>query len=311
MKKSLIALAALAAVTAASAQSTATISGTFGVGYQSYKSTASGVVTDNNGINAATDSSIKFTATEDLGGGLKVTAAGQFALNGDRAGSVTKEDSSVTLSGGFGSVAIANTRSGDTAINAGVFASWMPVTSWYDTIAPTRSDIDVLSYTSPAISGFTVGFSVTELTEGATTSANKVNTISANYSNGPLTVMAALKNTTGTVTSTTKRSNTEFAATYDFGVAKIGFGSDGAITTGAGAYSDSNAMAYGISVPVGAMTVGMNGAKRGVNKFIEGGVNYALSKRSTLSFMYGDMTNTSNSTDKSGPQYRVGIRHAF
>ena len=253
--------------------------------------------------------------TEDLGGGLKAIAAGQFQLNGDRAGSLTKEDSSVTVTGGFGSVAISNTRSGDTAIAANVFASWMPVTSWYDTVAPLRSNIDLLSYTSPAISGFTVGLSITELTQGATTSANKVNTISGTYSNGPLTIMAALKNTTGAVAATVKRSNTEFAATYDFGVAKIGFGSDGAITTGASAYSDSSAMSYGISVPVGAVTVGMNGAKRGVNKFVEGGVNYALSKRSTLALMYGDMTNSSNSSvtyaSKAGAQYRVGLKHTF
>jgi len=341
MKKSLIALAALAAVSAASAQSTVTISGTFGAGYQSYQlgaidgkaattgATTAGAITASTlgtataaastakGLVPVTDSSIKFTMSEDLGGGLKAIAAGQFQLNGDRGGSLTKEDSSVTLSGGFGSIAIANTRSGDTAINAGVFASWMPVTSWYDTIAPTRSNIDILSYTSPAISGFTLGVSITELTQNANTAAsvNKVNTISGTYSNGPLTVMAAHKNTTGTVTSTTKRNNTEFAATYDFGVAKIGFGSDGAITTGAGAYSDSSAMAYGISVPVGAITVGVNGAKRGVNKFVEGGVNYALSKRSTLALMYGDMTNSSNasttSQSKAGAQYRIGLKHTF
>jgi hypothetical protein len=279
--------------------------------------TASAAASTAKGLVPVTDSSIKFTMSEDLGGGLTAIAAGQFAMNGDRAGSITKEDSSVTVTGGFGSVAIANTRSGDTAIAANVFASWMPITSWYDTISPTRSNIDILSYTSPAISGFTLGLSLTELTQNSNTAAsvNKVNTISGTYTNGPLTIMAALKNTTGAVAATVKRSNTEFAATYDFGVAKIGFGSDGAITTGASAYSDSSAMSYGISVPVGAVTVGMNGAKRGVNKFVEGGVNYALSKRSTLALMYGDMTNSSNSSvtyaSKAGAQYRVGLKHTF
>ncbi len=332
MKKSLIALAALAAVSAASAQSTVVISGTFGAAYQSYETgavaavapvtatssvngvlgTAAVAATTNKGISPVTDASVKFTATEDLGGGLKAIAAGQFAMNNSRGGAVTKEDSSVTLTGGFGSVAFTSTRASDTAIAANVFASWMPITSFYATVS-ARTSGDVLSYTSPAISGFNFSVSQYEVTEGAVTSANKVNILGASYTNGPLTVMAAQKSTTGALAATTsKKNNTELAATYDFGIAKVGLGYDGATTTGAAKYTDSNMTSFGVSVPLGAVTVGVNGAKRGANKFYDAGVNYDLSKRTSVRLAYGDLTGTSSSTTNyTGKQYRVGLLHNF
>jgi predicted porin len=329
MKKSLIALAALAAVTAASAQSTVVISGTFGSAYQSYETGAVAEVANtsttvggslgsaavaaktNKGISPVTDASVKFTATEDLGGGLKAIAAGQFAMNNSRGGAVTKEDSSVTLAGNFGSVAFVSTRSSDTAIAANVFASWMPITSFYATVS-ARVSIDTLGYTTPSISGFTFSVTQAELTEAAVTSANKVNILGASYTNGPLTVMAAQKSTTGAIASTAKKNNTELAATYDFGIAKVGLGYDGATTTGAAKYTDSNMTSFGVSVPLGAVTVGLNGAKRGANKFYDAGVNYDLSKRTSVRLAYGDLTGTSSSTANwTGKQYRVGLLHTF
>ena len=335
MKKSLIALAALAAVTAASAQSTVTISGTFGAGYQSYETgavaavapvtatasvngvlgTAAVAATTNKGIAPVTDASVKFTATEDLGGGLKATAAGQFAMNASRGGNVTKEDSSVTLSGGFGSVAFTSTRSSDTAIAANVFASWMPITSMYATVS-SRAAGDVLSYTSPAISGFNFSLSQFEVTEGVVTSVKKVNILGASYTQGPLTVMFAQKSTGGLtaaeVTAGAKKNNTELAATYDLGIAKVGLGYDSATSTDTTKYTNSNMTSYGVSVPLGAVTFGINGAKRGANSFVDAGVNYDLSKRTSVRLAYGDLTGTSSSTaNNTGKQYRVGVLHTF
>jgi len=310
MKKTLIALAVVAASGAAFAQSSVSLSGTFGSAYQSYDTTASGVVTKNKGLSPVTDASIKATVVEDLGGGLKVTAAGQFAMNNSRGGNLTKEDSSVALAGGFGTVAFASTRSSDTAIAANVFASWMPVTSFYATVS-SRAAGDVLSYTSPAIvPGLTLGLAQFEVTEGAVTSVLKSNILSANYTNGPLTVMVAQKATTGLTAAqlvTTKKNNTELAATYDLGVAKLGLGYDSATTTGANAYTDSNMTSYGVSVPMGAITLGVNGAKRGVRNFYDAGVNYDLSKRTSLRVAFGKMEGGNNA----GNQSRVGILHAF
>lgn len=76
MKKTLVALAAIAA-TASFAQSSVTISGNLDVAVVSKSGTIPGangttVTTTDNGPSST--SAIKFTATEDLGGGMKVTA---------------------------------------------------------------------------------------------------------------------------------------------------------------------------------------------------------------------------------------------
>jgi len=71
-------------VSAASAQSTATISGTYGAGYQSFynttASTTSGATaaSTNKGF-TQTDASVKVDVSEDLGGGLRAAGAVQFA----------------------------------------------------------------------------------------------------------------------------------------------------------------------------------------------------------------------------------------
>ena len=317
-------------MTAASAQSTVTISGAYGAAVQSY--TLADV--KQKGV-AVTDSSVKVGATEDLGGGLKATFAMQLTMGNQRgmetSDGVTKEDSSVSLSGGFGTVTLANTRTSDTGINAMVFAAWTPRTSWYDTVS-ARAATDVISYTSPAIMpGLTVGISQAEIgltsagvlknadgvkTDGSTASTTgyKVTTISANYVNGPMTVMFAQKNTNlsaAFVAAGMEKGNTELAAIYDFGVAKVGVAYDGKTTTTGDALTG-----FSVNVPVGAMSVGFNTAKRGDNKFTQYGVNYSLSKRTTLSAQAGKhsgvMSNQAASTSSTmGNQYRVGVLHTF
>ncbi len=316
MKKTLIALAVLAASGASFAQSSVTLSGAFGSAYQSYYAgTTSAATTASKGIAPVTDASIKATVVEDLGGGLKVTAAGQFAMNASRGGSLTKEDSSVALAGGFGTVAFTSTRGSDTAIMANVFAAWLPVTSFYATVS-SRAAGDSLSYTSPSVNGFNVGVAQFEATEGAVTSAAKVNTLSSTYTVGPFAAALAYKSTTGLTTAQinagAKKTNVEAAATYDLGVAKVGLGYDSATTGGTGAYTDKAMTSYGVSMPMGALTLGVNAATRGANKFYDAGANYDLSKRTSLRVQFGKLTGTSStSANNQGNQYRVGVLHSF
>jgi hypothetical protein len=325
-------------VTAASAQSTVTLSGSYGAAQQSFERTE----LKQKGI-AVTDSSIRLTAVEDLGGGLRATFFSQITAGSERGkestAGVTKEDSSISLAGGFGTVAFSNTRTSDTGINGMVFASWLPRTQWYDTVS-ARAASDVFSYTSPEITkGLRVGISSAEialvtasglLTDGdggftfgsltgstgsaGLTTANtnfKVTTLSATYSAGPLTVMAAQKSTNlsaAVVAAGAEKNNTELAAIYDFGVAKAGFAYDSKTTTTGDALTG-----FSVNVPVGAMDIGFNTAKRGDNKFVEYGVNYNLSKRTALRAQAGKMSGvTSNGgTNTIGNQYRVGVFHAF
>jgi len=259
------------------------------------------------GIAPATDTNIKATIVEDLGGGLKITAAGDFNLNGARGGNLTKGDSSVTLAGGFGSLAFVNTRSSNTAIQANVFASWMPVTAFYATV-DARAAIDLLSYTSPEVMpGLKFGIARAEWTQGAVNSPITENMLSATYAAGPLMLAVAQKSFSGAIATTTEKSNTELAATYDFGVAKVGLGHSSALTTSTTLYTGKKLTSYGISVPVGALTFGFNGAKRGDNNYYDAGINYSLSKRTTARAHFGKIEGSASD----GNQYRIGLIHTF
>ena len=309
MKKSLIALAALAVVTAASAQSTATISGTYGAGYQSfYNTTASSssgatAASTNKGF-TQTDASVKVNVSEDLGGGLRAAGAVQFAQNPIRGGSLVKEDSSLSLSGAFGTVAYANTRSSNTAIGSQVFASWLPVTSFYSSgNVDSRADVDNFSYTTPElIKGLTAGYTFTETTEGVAASAGKVNTFSATYSNGPVAAAVAYKSYNASAAGSNMANRSEMFVTYDAGIAKVGVGFGSKLTS-----TGSALTAYGVTVPMGAITLGVNGASRGSLNFYEAGVVYALSKRTSANIMIGNF----EGGDNAGNQSRVGIKHTF
>lgn len=326
MKKTLIALAAVAVSSAAMAQ--VTVSGGYGVAYQSadvaaskaVASTAeSGTVADGNfkpatlgtaataartdkGL-AMTDSSVRFTASEDLGGGMRASGFVQFSANDKRGGTITKEDSNLSLSGGFGSITIANTRSSQAAIAANVFASSMPVTSIYAS-TDSRAPIDTVTYTTPElVKGLRLSATQIETTEGGVTSAGKVNMVSANYSAGPLAVNVSHKMYNSVLA--TAEDRTEGAVTYDLGVAKVGLGY-GTKTTAAG----DEGVYYGVSVPMGAITIGVNGGMRGDAEFMDAGVAYALSKRTTINAMFGSR-NTGAAGAADLDQYRVGIFHSF
>lgn len=85
-------------------------------------------------------------------------------------------------------------------------------------------------------------------------------------------------------------------------MAKVGIGS-GSKTTETG----KSLTSYGVSVPMGAVTFGVNGAKRGDVKFYDAGVSYALSKRTSVNVMTGKLTGG----DNVGTQTRVGVKHSF
>jgi len=252
-------------------------------------------------------------ATEDLGGGLKAAVATNFDTTGTTFGSTPlRRNSSISLAGDFGSVAIVNTRSSDLLTSAMVAPSYLPDGMYDGSGIVNRTAVDVLQVTLPAMSGFTPYVQYVEANaDGNTTSANKVHVLGVNYAAGALAGGVAYKHTTNLAAGAVA-NNTEAFVTYDLGVAKVGLGYDSKMnssTTAGSAISTADAaksaVSAGVSVPLGAMTVGVNYAKRGEAKVTEFAAKYDLSKRTALRFSSGKQNVDTSS------QYRMAVVHAF
>ena len=353
MKKTLIALATLAAVSGtAFAQSSVTLSGVYSASYQSDLTSttanpvlAPGLTGASSNVPAAltfgkakgfaiTDANVKLAAVEDLGGGLKASFDYTLETGFQRGTTVTRADSGMGLSGAFGAVAVRNTRSSDLIASIGSAAISLPDGLYDSTGIVSRSAIDTVSYTTPAMNGFTGSFTFVENNEGniAAAASNKsVNVIGVAYVNGPLTVAAAMKSKAASAAASsglTSKANTELAVSYDLGVAKVSYAFDGASVEGAssatiGAFaSAANAQAvanlqtksangFSVTVPMGAVTLGVNYFKRDVAKVTEFGATYAFSKRTTLSASTGKKSGLAEDLGYNGTQNRIRLAHAF
>lgn len=323
MKKTLVLASLLAAFGAASAQSTVTLSGATSFGYQKAMSQSALTNQPNKGL-AETDFGLTFKGTEQLGGGLSASFSVTLDNSGKQVASqiansasgtqnfrstVQRKDTSLSLNGGFGTVTLTNTRTSETANMAFVGATNLN-DGFYDGAVFARAPIDLLGYTSTSMGGLVIGASLSEAGfDGGTTPATRGTTVSARYTAGPLVLAAAVKHTSNNVNATIYRGNNiELGATYDLGVAKVGFGYD---TKPAGVTApaiDKAAFAFGLSVPFGKNSVGFNMAKRDFAKITELGFQSNLSARTNVNFSVGSMT-TAPSTSRG--QYRVSLNHAF
>lgn len=334
MKKSLIALAVLATSGAAFAQSNASLSGLVGFGYQSVDAGAAGA---SRGL-LNTDASIFVNASEDLGGGMKASVS--IALDSaDPAfgNALLRRDTSLSLSSGLGTVSFLSTRSGN-LLTKGMVAPAVMNDGLYDTSGIIdRLPIDAIVYASPAYGSWSGYLQYVEAgNAGSTTPTVGITVLGVSYSKDALEFGAAFKNHSFPAnTNAIRSSRIEAFATYDFGVAKVGVGYDGAIvgTSGpvvptlagiAGGAADttensvtsSAAYAFGVAMPVGAFTVGFNWAKRDINTVSEFAVQYDLSKRTNINASFGKQSfdadyTPGTTTGISGNQYRVGVYHSF
>jgi len=282
----------LAAVSGtAFAQSSVTISGYIGAGWQSTGKTGAAV----SGA-AMTDSRIQLSGTEDLGGGLKASFVQQFRVNGGIRGTddVIGEDSSLSLGGGFGTVAYVKTRGGTLLTNALLSGASLADDYWGGPLS--RNSIDVVSYTAPAMNGFTLGLSRAEAEAPGTNhnhasggdGAIQITTVSVGYAAGPLAAGFARKSYAGLATPT----KNEAFASYDLGMAKVAVGYEKLS-------SDADAKtALGVSVPMGALTAGVSHIKSGDNNYTDFAVSYALSTRTAVQLARGDYTTWANASTR-------------
>jgi len=325
MKKSLVALAALAVVGAASAQ--VTITGTTSFSYETNLNGVAGL--------AMTDNSIFLGDTEDLGGGTKLVMSTGFDAGGrgnqTSGGGFGAENSSLTVSGGFGSLKVQSYESdGPLAAIEGLSGASLD-TGMFDTnaVGLAKRFRYGLTYSAPSMAGFTPALTyVTLANQFASTDPLDAKTKvvpAVTYSAGPLTayVEYALFNATYNNTPDDQVTQPSATITYDFGVATVGAGWTKP--------SNNNATAIvGVSVPLGAVTLGLSTAtwnQSTAATWTEASVGYALSKRTSLKASFGAINDAAVANTNTGLasaatygygtgltqncEYRIGLFHSF
>jgi len=336
MKKTLVALAVLAAAGTSFAQ--VTITGKFGFGAQKLPNT------QNTGTPATfggggqgmlvTDGDILFTATEDLGGGMKATVASEIRLRG-RDDQVSARNATISLTTGFGLFSMGSIEAVSPLLTVGTAGAPIELATNMDgnassrtatPIAP-RTNIDAVSLTLPlgpvmttvlysevngaAGNGAALGMEGNQTGNTLNTVGNVTGTtawtILGRYNAGPISLYAdytlfdsktTLTNANPVVAKFYKDwGRTRLAATYDFGVAKVGVGYLMADHDYPDQYS------AGLTVPMGAVTFGLTyGAvdkakasyalspNRIERTFTGAGVQYDFSKMTNINLSYGTFT---------------------
>ena len=333
MKKHLIAAAVAAAVAVPAMAQNVSVSGVVDVGMGRLDTGATTNATRTSGTsNGLTTSNIKFSGSEDLGGGLKAifTLTQEFspatgALSGQTdnrvtqvSGTTTKsgrdvmQETSVGLAGNFGSIKIGkfnhNAREafgvGRLSGNLGRIDSTL-----FRTLG---NDVDnSIAFTSASLSGFTfdltyggkeTGGPAADATVANATDATYANykTVSGalRYSSGPLN--AAVSRINRTEVGTKKREGTHFGVDYDFGMAKVGLIYAVNDPSSDAANDETNVTSVSAVIPfAGGVALHVNFAEYDADAANSGASAYALaitkdlSKRTTLYTSYGKTKNDS------------------
>ncbi|NVO04813.1 MAG: porin [Rhodoferax sp.] len=328
MKKSLVALAALTLVGAASAQ--VTITGTLSFSNQQSLDRTRGI--------AVTDNSFNFGITEDLGGGLKLTAKTGFDAGGRNTaftGAAGMEDFRLGVSGGFGALNMASYESDGPFANVAISGASLPVGPFDANGANMgKRARNAITYVSPNFSGFTGALTYvtpagTYAPEDTLDANNKV-VPALTYAAGPLKayVEVAMFNQSYNNNADDRVTHPTAYVSYDFGVAKVAAGWTKPSNRGA-------TVGLGLNVPLGALTLGaetfsynnVQPGNIGAGTYSDIAISYALSKRTSIKTSFGTVndafiaystanafgqTNLATSaTGSTNNQTRVGIFHSF
>jgi len=299
MKKTLIAMAAVAVAGTAAAQ--VTITGALGFGVRDSSTTAKEL--------AWTDGKVTFAASEDLGGGMSVSASTTMAGSQSHKDTVKGDGSSITLSGPFGSV---NYASGASAadrlgVGAGLLISGGSV------FGGDSNEVAQFNYTLPSlVDGLGVTFRVAGSKDGndAVALTNRDAQLRLSYTVGAL---GLTYNTIGGPAPAT-----DMGVTYDMGIAKFAYAADVSITAGTTAGSQGKRTEWSVSAPLTSeLTVAMStGTRKGLSgtpntkdaKANEFNASYALSKRTSVNAAYASVT---TSADVKQTANTIKLVHTF
>jgi predicted porin len=221
----------------------------------------------------------------------------------------------LTLSGGFGSVFIGSIEAGNGIIGLG--GAGAPVYGLDNgTTLAGAGNVDIIKYSLPAFNGVTLSVNATDAVaslgqEAAATTADTTG-LGLNYAAGPLAVAADLTSYGANASGSTADSRTRISASYNLGMAKIGAGIQMSSTT---TNVDTTQQIFGVSVPMGAITLGLNVASSktdgvtGTNKGTDLGAKYDLSKRTFVAAHY--QTTKAAGATASASKFRIQLAHSF
>ena len=307
------ALAAVAAVGASYAQ--VSITGKLGFAIQADQVVGGGKT---KGM-AISDGDINFAASEDLGGGLKASVSSAMKLRGrdnigGRNGTITLSNSNVVVTAGAVEV-------GSTLTNA-----WVSAPASFasgpdnDTVLDGYSNVDILGLTLPmgalSLSAAYVDGSPTVGAAGSGQGLGQATQLSVAYAKDGLSLTADVTNTSSSVAAADGGVRTRVTGSYDFGPVALGIGFQ---------MKNKNIAtqtAFGISAPLGAVTVGLTYNVRAAQAISADagitaasvertgatfGATYAMSK--TTSLYGGFATYTGIATQDS--EYRIRLMKSF
>lgn len=351
MKKSLVALAVLGAfAVSAQAQTQVSISGLIDMGYQSLN--PEGANNNTSGIdgNGSSTSTLVFSGTEDLGGGLK---AGFFLQTnfhaGDTGTNMFDAQNYISLAGSFGEVKLGNVNSQLMAAATTAQPFGTAIGGAYDAQFSRLNGVQVagststapagpglarvirssnsLYYTSPNMGGFqaTVGHKFENDDAGGTT-AYGMTELAVGYRAAGLNVLLAHHRATagaggfGGLAADATVTQTLLGANYTFGPATVYGGFGVSDSNAAGGNIDATNYNLGVKYAVTpALAVMANftnvNDKTAANidrRLVGLGADYSLSKRTVAYVRYqnGDRNRAVDGVGKFN-NYAVGVRHSF
>ena len=277
-----------------------TLSGGVTAGFQS-STDASNVKSKGFGFDG---SSIKFAATEDLGGGLKVAASLSLDNMGE-GDAPAGNGTTLSVMGGFGALTFSDVEGSD----------YLPVDGL--TANGNGTVGDRVTYNLPT---FVPGLSATvSYKDGGAANgfgANSETTTSTayvvGYKTGPISLTATSLKMTKQAAAASLQGRTYFKAGYDFGVASVTYG---VINSDNGTSADNKETGLTVSAPLGAITATLamstsknDGAVKRKGNSLK--VSYALSKRSDVAFYTESYDNATAGANKV-KQTSLVMNHSF
>lgn len=332
MKKTLIAVAALAS-TAAFAQNV-TLSGTFDPSYERVSTTtAAGAKTTSTilGNSRQGTSGVKFSGSEDLGGGLKAEfmLEQNFDATDGSNFNMTTGEVYAGLATAVGSIRLGSANSPTLSVQSGRSPFGTKPGGGYASTsgaANTRND-DSIVYTSPSFGGVTFGAGFALKTaevkavaadptaDPIVVGSKKVDAaagkmdLAVNYAGGP--VKLGLSN----VSQSKKISQTNLMGQYNFGMGTLYAGYVTEDDKKGAANSKKKGYNVGVAVPMGAITLmanyadwDVNGGTAGDRDIVAVGGRYELSKRTST---YVRFVNDKTTGGVKVSTTLLGLQHNF